>query len=114
MIWRILLLGLFGVLAEGANIEGPSEFYIVSDGIYQQKGDGAVSYQELLAVTADGRDSVIRYVRLEQVFQMACGRGLIVKAIEARVAEVSPAELAREANPCVADHRALSAAGDTS
>ncbi len=30
MIWGILLLGLIGVLARGANVEGPTEFYMVS------------------------------------------------------------------------------------
>jgi TonB family protein len=110
MFWRILLLGLFGTLAKGANAARPSEFYIVLDGTYQQKHDGAVSYQELLAVTADGQDSVIRYVRIEQVFLSACGRGLVVKAIEARLSETSPAELARETNPCISDSRALRAA----
>jgi TonB family protein len=108
MIWRIVLLGLFGALADGANVQGPSEFYVVTDGIYQQKGnDGAASYHELLTVSPDGRDSVIRYVRFEPVFQMACGRGLIVKAMEARLRDVAPAELAGDANPCAVDRRAL-------
>ncbi|HSR09791.1 MAG TPA: energy transducer TonB [Bryobacteraceae bacterium] len=108
MIWRILLLGLLGALAEGANVAGPSDFYIVTDGSYQQKrNQGAASYQELLTVAADGRDSVIRYIRLEQVAQIACGQGLIVKGMEARLLDVSPAELAGEANPCAADRRAL-------
>ena len=108
MIWRILLLGLFGVLAEGANVAGPSDFYIVTDGSYQQKGNhGAASYQELLTVAADGRDSVIRYIRLEQIVQMACGQGLIVKGMEARVPDVSPAKLALGADPCTADRRTL-------
>lgn len=111
MIWGILLLGLFGALADGASVKGPSEFYIVTNGIYQQKGnDGAASYHELLTVAAEGRDSIIRFVRLEQVFQMACGRGLIVKAMEARLQDVAPAEVARDANPCAADRRALSLA----
>jgi len=110
MIWAIPLLGLVGVLAEGANVDGLSEFYVVSDGTYQQKSDGAAAYQEILVVTADGQDSVIRYVRVEQVFLMACGRGLIVKAIEARLRETSPAELARGANLCRGDRRALFAA----
>jgi len=45
MIWRILLLGLFGVLAESANIEGPSEFYIVSH--YDSDLEGAWNYRIL-------------------------------------------------------------------
>jgi TonB family protein len=111
MIWRILLLGLFGALADGADVQGPSEFYIVANGIYQQKSnDGAASYHDLLTVAADGRDTVIRFVSLEQVFQMACGRGLIVKAMEARLPDVAPAEIARDANPCAADRHALSLA----
>lgn len=108
MIWRILLLGLFGALADGASVKGPSEFYIVTDDFYQQKGNhGAASYYELLTVGADGRDSVIRYIRLEQVAQMSCGQGLIVKGMEARLPDVSPAELAQGADPCVADRRTL-------
>jgi TonB family protein len=101
-------MGLFGALADGASVQEPSEFYIVTHGIYQQKGnDGTASYHELLTVSPEGRDSIIRYIRLEQVFQIACGRGLIVKAMEARLLGVAPADLARDANPCAADRRAL-------
>jgi TonB family protein len=110
MIWLILLLGLYAVPAKGTNTAGPSEFYIVSEGIFQQKGEGAVSYEELLTVTPDGEGSVIHYVRIDEVFLSACGRGLIVRAIEARLSETSPAELAREANTCILDPRVLSAA----
>jgi len=85
-------MGLFGALADGASVQEPSEFYIVTHGIYQQKGnDGTASYHELLTVSPEGRDSIIRYIRLEQVFQIACGRGLIVKAMEARLLGVAPA-----------------------
>ena len=84
-------MGLFGALAEGANVAGPSDFYIVTDGSYQQKGNhGAASYHELLTVGVDGRDSLIRYIRLEQVAQMACGQGLIVKGMEVRLPDVTP------------------------
>jgi len=99
MIWGILMLGLLGALADGASTQGSSAFYIVTDGIYQQKGNnGTASYHELLTVSPDGRDSIIRYIRLEQVAQMACGQGLIVKSMEVRLRDVTPAELARDAN----------------
>jgi TonB family protein len=89
-------------------VKGPSDFYIVSNGIYEQKDhEGAASYYELLTVGSDGRDSVIRYIRLEEIAQRACGQGLIVKAREVRLQGVSPAELAGEANPCAVDRRAL-------
>jgi TonB family protein len=49
-------------------------------------------------------------VRLEEIFLTACGRGLIARAVEARLRDVSPAELSRDANPCRADGRAFTAA----
>ena len=108
MIWRMLLLCLLGALAEGANVAGPSDFYIVADGFYHQRRNiGADSYHELLTVTGDGRDSVIRYILLEHVSQLACGQGLIVKDMEARLPDISPSELAQGADPCVADRRTL-------
>lgn len=106
MIWLILLLGLFGALVEGANVAGPSDFYIVADGFHQQYGNHGAA-QELLTVSADGRDSVIRYIRLEHVVQLACGQGLIVKGMEVRLPDISPAEFTRGANPCAADRREL-------
>jgi len=95
MIWRILLLGLFGVLAESANIEGPSEFYIVSH--YDSDLEGAWNYR-ILEVSQDGLDSLVRYILITPV--RSCPRTLTVRAAETRLPKILPAQLTSSQNPC--------------
>jgi len=95
MIWRALLVGLFAVLALGAEAERPSEFYVVSQ--FDSDLEGAWNYH-ILDVRADGPDSLVRYVLMTPV--RLCPHSLTVRAAEARLPNTSPAQLTIDQNPC--------------
>jgi TonB family protein len=94
------------VVAHGAQPPGPSEFYIVSDSFTDS---GPRFFYRVLAVTQDGADSVIRYVRIAPVSPY-CGARLMVQAAQARVQGKSPADLAGTNNPCAVKPGSLRAA----
>jgi len=96
MIWRILLLGLLGVLAEGAKVERPSEYYVVSEFF---SDNGALFYYRVIDVKPDGPDTVIRYIRIAPLSEV-CSRRVIVQSREIRLRGTSPADVAGKSNPC--------------
>jgi hypothetical protein len=100
MIGRMLLLGLFAVSAVAA-VEGPSEFYVVS--FVDHDGEGAWEYR-ILDVKQDGSDSLVRSILIAPV-RLACPRRLTVRAVEARLSNVTPAQLTVSRNPCDGDRR---------
>lgn len=99
MIWGILLLGIFGVLAKGADVEGPSEFYMVS--FVDHDVMGAWEYR-ILDVKLDGRDSLVRSILIGPV-RSECR--LTVRAAEAILPNISPAQLTAAQNPCIGNPR---------
>lgn len=107
MIWRILLLGLFGVVARGTNADGPSEFYMVS--FVDHDVAGAWEYR-ILDVKQDGVDSLVRSILIGPV-RSECFRRLTVRAAEVRVPSVSPAQLTAHQNPCAGSSRSEDAGG---
>ena len=74
---------------------GPSQFYIVSE-FFSDYGPSL--YYRILDVRQDGPDSLVRYVRIAPMNIYCPGR--IVQAVEARVPNKSPAQLAGGNNPC--------------
>jgi TonB family protein len=79
-------------------------FYVVA--IVSDFG-GPTNYR-IVDVRADGRDSLVRYIRVGNV-DVGCPR-LIVQAAEARVRGRSPADLAGSADPCAVTQRSVRAA----
>lgn len=96
MIWGILLPGLFGVLSKGANVEGPSEFYMVT--FVDHDVVSAWEYR-ILDVKQNGRDSLICSIMIGPI-RHECPRRLTVRAAEARLPNISPAQLTTGQNPC--------------
>jgi hypothetical protein len=97
-LWLISLLslvGISGVTARGADLPGPSEFYIVSQFFTD---NGALFYYRVIEVKADGPDSVIRCARIAPM-NVSCAH-LIVLATEARVRNMLPGQLTATNNPC--------------
>jgi TonB family protein len=105
MFWRLLTIATMVVFAQGAELVGPSEFYVVSQFF---SDNGAQFYYRVIDVKQDGSDSVIRYVRIAPT-NVYCRR-LIIQAAEARVRDKSPAQLAGRNNPCAVKPTALRAA----
>jgi len=107
MFWRLLTIATMVILAQGAELAGPSEFYVVSQFF---SDNGALFYYRVIDVKQDGSDSVIRYVRIAPA-SVHCPR-LIIQATEARVRDKSPAQVAGRNNPCAVKPAALRAALD--
>ena len=105
MICRLLAIATMVVLAQGAELAEPSEFYVVSEFF---SDNGALFYHRLVDVKQDGSDSVIRYVRIAPA-SVYCLRP-IIQAAEARVRDMSPAKLVARNNPCAVKPSALQAA----
>ena len=82
-------------LSRAADSAGPSQFYIVSEFFSDY---GPSFYYRVLDVRQDGPDSLVRYVRIAPM-NIYCP-GQIVQAVEARVPNKSPAQLAGGNNPC--------------
>jgi TonB family protein len=104
MFCRLLTMATMVVLAQGAELAGPSEFYVVSQFF---SDNGALFYYRVIDVTQDGSDSVIRYIRIAPT-NVFCPR-LIIQAAEARVRDKSPAQLVAGNNPCAVKPSALKA-----
>ena len=95
MFWRLLIIGVAAVLARGEELAGPSKFYFVSASFSDY---GALFYYRVIDVTAEGPDARIRYVRVAPI-GLYCPR-MSIWAIEAKVPNTSPAQLAALVNPC--------------
>ncbi len=96
MIRGILLLGLLGAFADRVEAQEPSEFYKVS--FVDHDVAGAWEYR-ILDVKQDGRASLVRSVLIGPV-RPECPRRLTVRAAEARLPNISPAQLTAVQNPC--------------
>jgi hypothetical protein len=102
MFRRLLMTASIAVLAHGAELAGPSEFYVVSESF---SDNGTLFYYRVIDVKQDGPDSVIRYVRVAPINRF-CPQ-LIVQASVARVHGKSPAQLVAGSNPCAIKPSAL-------
>jgi TonB family protein len=98
----LLLAGIVAVVAHGAVVPEPSQFYTVSVFF---SDNGALFYYRILDVRQDGPGSVVRYVRIAPS-SLYCPR-VMVQAVESRVAGASPAQLAGQINPCAVRPDAL-------
>ncbi len=108
MFWPTLLavsIGAAAVVGQGAELADPSEFYIVSEYF---SDNGALFYYRLIDVRPDGPGSLVRYARIAP-FSPYCSR-TIVQAAEAKVPNISPAQLVKNNNPCGVSPKALHAA----
>ncbi len=108
MFWPPLLaLSITAATLAGqtAELAEPSEFYIVSESF---SDNGALFYYRWIDVTPDGAGSLVRYARIAP-FSPYCLR-TIVQAAEAKVPNVSPAQLVKNNNPCDIKPSALHAA----
>jgi TonB family protein len=105
MFWRLLIIAAMAIAAHGAELAGPSEFYVVSQFFSDY---GAQFYYRDIDVKQVGSDSVIRYARVAPT-NVYCRR-LIIQAVEARVRDKSPAQLVGINNPCAVKPAALRAA----
>jgi TonB family protein len=79
--------------------ELPSDFYIVS---MVTSDASPFWYHYVLSVSAEGRDSIVRYIRIAPMDSM-CAEAITVKAASARLTGVFPADLIPEGNPCAID-----------
>ena len=103
--WRLLLIGIAATIAQAKDLAGPSEFYVVSQFFSDY---GALFYYRVIDVRPDGSDSLIRYLRIAPT-NVFCPK-LIVQAVEARMPNVSPAQLLKNNNPCSVKPASLRAA----
>jgi TonB family protein len=101
-MFRLFAAGIIAMMARGAVMPGPSQFYVVSVSFSDY---GPSFYYRILDVKQDGLDSVVRYVRIAPV-GIFCPK-LAVQAVEARVRGTSPAQLAGKNNPCAVRPEAL-------
>ena len=98
----VVVLGLCSILELSAQtrkartLPQPSEFYIVSESFSDY---GPAWYYRLLSVKQDGADGLIRYIRIAP-YDVMCQRTKTVQAMEIRIRNTSPAELAGSNNPC--------------
>jgi len=95
MFWRLVLIGIAATLAQGAELTGPSEFYVVSVFF---SDNGALFDYRVTEVKQDGHDTLIRYARVGWT-NPNCPR-LIVQAAKATAPNTSLAELVKDNNPC--------------
>ncbi len=107
MIRGILLLFLLGACADRVKAESPSEFYVVS--FVDHDVTGAWEYR-ILDVKQDGRDSLVRSILIGPI-RPECPRRLTVRAAEARLPNISPAQLTADQNPCVGSPRSEETGG---
>jgi TonB family protein len=105
MFQRLLFIGVAAILAASAKAAVPSEFYVVS---VLFSDNGALFYYRILDVKQEGVDSLVRYFRIAPR-SVSCPRE-IVQAVEARVANTTPAQLVEKNNPCALKSAALKAA----
>jgi TonB family protein len=105
MFQRLLFIGVAAILAASAKAAVPSEFYVVSVFF---SDNCALFYYRILDVKQEGVDSLVRYVRIGPR-SVSCPRE-IVQAVEARVANTTPAQLVEKNNPCAPKSVALKAA----
>jgi len=101
MIRGILLLFLLRAFADRVKAEEPSEFYMVS--FVDHDVVGAWEYR-ILDVKQDARDSLVRSILIGPV-RPECPRRLTVRAAEARLPNISPAQLTAAQNPCIGNPR---------
>ena len=101
-MFRLFAAGIIAMMARGAAMPGPSQFYVVSVSFSDY---GPSFYYRILDVKQDGPDSVVRYVRIAPV-GIFCPK-LAVQAVEARMRDTSPAQLAGKSNPCAVRPEAL-------
>jgi TonB family protein len=102
MRWRLLIPGIMAIIAQGAEISAPSQFYIVSAFF---SDNGPAFYYRVIEVKQDGPDSLVRYSRVATV-NLYCPR-IIVQSAEGRVRNTSPGELVKASNPCAVKPGAL-------
>lgn len=100
------LLCLLGASSGAAPALGaeplPTDFYIV----WEVVSDASPFwYHYILDVKPDGRDSVVRYIRIAP--DGPCPGSVVVQAQTARLPDVSPSDLASSYNLCAADTTAL-------
>ena len=100
-MFRLFAAGMIVIMARGAVVPGPSQFYTVSAFF---SDDGARFYYRIIDVKQDGPDTVVRYVRVAPTG--FCPR-LVVEAAKARMRDTSPAQLAGKRNPCAVRPEAL-------
>lgn len=100
-----MVVASVAVIAQGAELVGPSRFYIVSEFF---SDNGARLYYRLIDVSPDGSDSVIRYARIAPADAYCPHLG--VQATEGRVRDESPAQLVGRNNPCAVEGASLRAA----
>jgi hypothetical protein len=81
----------------------PAEFYIVS---LVTSDASPFWYHYILDVRPDGRDSVVRYIRVAPMDSM-CANSITVKAATVRLPGVSPSDLVARSNPCTIDSPSL-------
>jgi hypothetical protein len=81
----------------------PSEFYIVS---VVTSDASPFWYRYILHVRADGRDSIVRYIRVAPMDSM-CADAITIKAAVARLKGVSPSDLVESYKICEIDSTSL-------
>ncbi|SPF51312.1 hypothetical protein SBA4_4600001 [Candidatus Sulfopaludibacter sp. SbA4] len=95
----IVLLGSGAGGLSGNDAEVPRDFYIVS---IVTSDASPFWYHYILDVTADGPDSIVRYIRIAP-FDSMCAEAITVKAATARLMGVSPSDLIPQNNMCAID-----------
>lgn len=105
MCWRLLTIGIMTVMAHGADVTGPSKFYVVSRFF---SDNGALFYYRVIDVRPEGTGSSVRYIRVAPT-NVYCPR-MIVQATRATVQDKRPTEIVRHNNPCAIRPRDLDAA----
>jgi TonB family protein len=103
-VWYLDLLGPQKLHANDGLL--PTKFYIVSN---VTSDASPFWYHYILEVAPEGRDSVIRYVRIAPMDSMCteCTESIVVEAATARLSGVSPSDLAAQCNPCAIDAASL-------
>jgi TonB family protein len=93
----LLLLGSgVGKILCGKDVEFPTAIYVVS---IVTSDASPFWYYYVLDVTAEGRDSIVRYVRVAP-FDSMCAEAVTVKAMTKRLPGVSLSELTPQGNLC--------------
>jgi TonB family protein len=106
MFARLGLLAAALSVALGADVSGPSQFYIAAvRPVYLGEAGPPLLYYRVTDVTRDGPDTRIRFVDIAPV-DSACTRP-VVHAVEVRLPNVMPAELAQNNNPCATTQKAV-------
>jgi hypothetical protein len=96
---RQALVLFWVVMATCAFAESPDRFYLTSE-------TGAdvfpFSANFILDASADGADTVLRYIQITPLSN-SCPRSIAVRAVSARLRNISPATIVSRNNPCSID-----------